>query len=116
MARGLQRQLVSVAVAQPRNPLHGVTLEAMVTALAADAGWAKLAESIPVRCFTHDPSVSSSLKLLRKTDWARARTEALYFALLRRRAGSGTGYRVRRRNSAGPGRPGLNWFTGRADA
>ena len=89
MAQGQQQPPVIVAVAQPRNPLHGVTLQTMVTELADDYGWAKLGESIPVRCFTHDPSLSSSLKFLRKTAWARARTEVLYLALLRRRAASG---------------------------
>ena len=58
---------------QPRNPLHGVTLEAMVRALEAHFGWEELARQIPVRCFSHDPSVGSSLKFLRKTPWARMR-------------------------------------------
>jgi uncharacterized protein (DUF2132 family) len=69
--------------AQPRNPLHGVTLEAMVRALEARHGWDGLAARIPVRCFTHDPSVSSSLKFLRRTPWARDQVEALYLSLLR---------------------------------
>ena len=69
--------------AQPRNPLHGVTLEAMVTALAEHHGWPGLGERIPVRCFTHDPSVASSLKFLRKTPWARAKVESLYLLMLR---------------------------------
>jgi uncharacterized protein (DUF2132 family) len=56
---------------QPRNPLHGLTLEAIVTALADYYGWDELGQRIPVRCFTHDPSVTSSLKFLRKTPWAR---------------------------------------------
>ncbi|HSH91630.1 MAG TPA: VF530 family protein [Ramlibacter sp.] len=68
---------------QPRNPLHGVTLEAIVRALEAYYGWAGLAERMPVRCFTHDPSVSSSLKFLRKTPWAREKVEALYLFTLR---------------------------------
>lgn len=68
---------------QPRNPLHGVTLEAMVRALEAHYGWADLAERIPVRCFTHDPSVTSSLKFLRKTPWAREKVEGLYLFMLR---------------------------------
>ncbi|MCF8161121.1 MAG: VF530 family protein [Polaromonas sp.] len=69
--------------AQARNPLHGVTLEAMVTALSAHYGWAGLGERIPVRCFTHDPSVASSLKFLRKTPWAREKVEGLYLFMLR---------------------------------
>ena len=68
---------------QPRNPLHGVTLEAMVRALEAQYGWAELGRRIPVRCFTHDPSVNSSLKFLRKTPWAREKVEGLYLFMLR---------------------------------
>jgi hypothetical protein len=68
---------------QPRNPLHGVTLEAMVTALHSHFGWAELALRIPVRCFTHEPSVNSSLKFLRKTPWAREKVEGLYLFMLR---------------------------------
>ncbi|HEY8361143.1 MAG TPA: VF530 family protein [Ramlibacter sp.] len=71
---------------QPRNPLHGVTLEAMVRALEAHFGWEELAVRIPVRCFTHDPSVASSLKFLRKTPWAREKVEGLYLFMLREQA------------------------------
>ena len=76
--------------AQPRNPLHGLTLEAIVTALVDHYGWEGLAERIPVRCFASDPSVGSSLKFLRKTPWARDKVEGLYLFMLReaRRAGS----------------------------
>jgi uncharacterized protein (DUF2132 family) len=75
--------------AQPRNPLHGLTLEALLTALVAHYGWAGLAERIPVRCFSSDPSIKSSLKFLRKTPWAREKVEGLYLFMLReiRRAG-----------------------------
>jgi uncharacterized protein (DUF2132 family) len=69
--------------AQPRNQLHGVTLEAIVVALQARYGWADLAIRIPVRCFSHDPSVKSSLKFLRKTPWAREKVEGLYLYMLR---------------------------------
>lgn len=69
--------------AQPRNPLHGMTLESIVTALAEHYGWEGLGERIPVRCFTHDPSVASSLKFLRKTPWARDKVEGLYLFMLR---------------------------------
>jgi uncharacterized protein (DUF2132 family) len=74
---------------QPRNPLHGLTLEAIVTALAEYYGWEGLGERIPVRCFISEPSVSSSLKFLRKTPWARDKVESLYLFMLReqRRAG-----------------------------
>ena len=69
--------------AQPRNPLHGLTLEAMLTALVAHYGWPGLGERIAVRCFTQDPSVASSLKFLRKTPWAREKVEGLYLFMLR---------------------------------
>ena len=69
--------------AQARNPLHGVTLERMVTELSAHYGWPGLAERVPVRCFTHEPSVPSSLKFLRKTPWARDKVESLYLYMLR---------------------------------
>lgn len=68
---------------QPRNPLHGVTLEAMVRALEAHYGWDELGRQIQIRCFTHDPSVNSSLKFLRKTPWARDKVEGLYLFMLR---------------------------------
>ncbi|MES2948621.1 MAG: VF530 family protein [Pseudomonadota bacterium] len=68
---------------QPRNPLHGKTLEAIVTELAAHYGWDGLGERIPVRCFTFEPSVGSSLKFLRKTPWAREKVEGLYLFMLR---------------------------------
>jgi len=68
---------------QPRNPLHGLTLEAIVTQLADFYGWDDLGQRIPVRCFTHDPSVKSSLKFLRKTPWAREKVESLYLFMLR---------------------------------
>ena len=68
---------------QPHNPLHGLTLEAIVTALAEGYGWDGLSERIPVRCFSHEPSVKSSLKFLRKTAWAREKVEGLYLFMLR---------------------------------
>lgn len=68
---------------QPRNPLHGLTLEAIVSALAAHYGWPGLGERIALRCFTQDPSVASSLKFLRKTPWAREKVESLYLFMLR---------------------------------
>jgi uncharacterized protein (DUF2132 family) len=68
---------------QPRNPLHGLTLEAIVTALVAYYGWPELGQRIPIRCFTADPSVASSLKFLRKTPWAREKVEGLYLFMLR---------------------------------
>ena len=68
---------------QARNPLHGLTLEAIVTALVDYYGWEGLGERIPVRCFTSDPSIASSLKFLRKTPWARDKVEGLYLFMLR---------------------------------
>jgi len=68
---------------QRNNPLHGLTLEAILTALEAHFGWAGLAERIPVRCFSNDPSMASSLKFLRKTPWAREKVESLYGFMLR---------------------------------
>ena len=68
---------------QPRNPLHGLTLEEIVRELEAYFGWVELGQRIPVRCFTHDPSVNSSLKFLRKTPWARDKVEGLYLFMLR---------------------------------
>ncbi len=64
--------------AQPRNPLHGITLEMMLVALVDHFGWEELGRRIEIRCFTSDPSVASSLKFLRKTPWARAKVESLY--------------------------------------
>jgi uncharacterized protein (DUF2132 family) len=63
--------------------LHGKTLEALVTELADCYGWEGLGERINIRCFTHDPSVGSSLKFLRKTPWAREKVESLYLFMLR---------------------------------
>lgn len=71
---------------QPRNPLHGITLEAIVRALEAHYGWEELAHMIPIRCFSCDPSVNSSLKFLRKTPWAREKVEGLYLFVLREQA------------------------------
>jgi hypothetical protein len=71
------------AAEQPRNPLHGLTLETILAALVQHFGWAELAERIPIRCFALDPSVKSSLKFLRKTPWAREKVEGLYLFMLR---------------------------------
>ena len=68
------------------DPLHGVTLERMLTELVEHFGWEAMGERIKVRCFTSDPSINSSLKFLRKTPWARAKVESMYLYLLRERA------------------------------
>lgn len=70
---------------QRNNPLHGITLELIVTALFEYYGWDGLAERIPVNCFTNDPSIKSSLKFLRKTPWARDKVERLYLSMLNRK-------------------------------
>lgn len=70
---------------QPRNPLHGLTLEAMLAALVDQYGWPNLGERIPVRCFRHEPSLKSSLAFLRRTPWAREKVEGLYLFMLRER-------------------------------
>jgi len=72
---------------QPGNPLHGITLARMVEDLSDFYGWEELGRLIPVRCFTHEPSVASSLKFLRRTPWAREKVEALYVDSLRRYGG-----------------------------
>ena len=69
---------------QPNNPLHGVTLKALLEDLVARHGWEELGRRINIRCFTSNPSIKSSLKFLRKTDWARAKVERLYIADQRR--------------------------------
>ena len=63
---------------QPNNPLHGKTLEAILTHLVNEYGWDRLGEEIRINCFNNDPSIKSSLKFLRKTPWARAKVEAFY--------------------------------------
>jgi len=71
---------------QPNNPLHGVTLKAILEALVARYGWAGLAERVPVACFQNEPSLKSSLKCLRRTPWARGKVERIYLADARRAA------------------------------
>ena len=63
---------------QPKNPLHGVKLEQVVTKLVDYYGWEGLADRININCFKSDPSIKSSLKFLRRTQWARDKVEALY--------------------------------------
>jgi len=67
---------------QPNNPLHGVTLEMILAHLVDRYGWEELGRTINIRCFTHEPSIKSSLKFLRKTPWARDKVEALYLRSL----------------------------------
>ena len=63
---------------QPNNPLHGMTLEMIVTQLVKQYGWAELGDRIPIKCFTDNPSIKSSLKFLRQTPWARKKVEDLF--------------------------------------
>jgi uncharacterized protein (DUF2132 family) len=63
-----------------KDPLHGVTLELMLTRLVEKYGWEELGRRIKIKCFTSDPSIKSSLKFLRRTEWARQKVETLYLS------------------------------------
>ncbi|MBL8078777.1 MAG: DUF2132 domain-containing protein [Anaerolineales bacterium] len=63
---------------QINNPLHGITLETILTRLVEKYGWEELGKRIPIQCFINDPSIKSSLKFLRRTPWARKKIEELY--------------------------------------
>jgi uncharacterized protein (DUF2132 family) len=65
-----------------KDPLHGKTLEFIVTALVEYFGWEDLGQHIPIKCFNINPSISSSLKFLRKTPWARKKVEELYIRMI----------------------------------
>jgi uncharacterized protein (DUF2132 family) len=69
-----------------QDPLHGITLEQMLTELHAKFGWPELADRIRINCFYENPSVKSSLKFLRKTPWARKKVEDLYIYTIARKA------------------------------
>ncbi|MBI5944372.1 MAG: DUF2132 domain-containing protein [Chloroflexi bacterium] len=66
---------------QPNNPLHGITLEMILTQLVEKFGWEELGNQINIKCFTDNPSIKSSLKFLRKTSWARKKVEDLYLRM-----------------------------------
>lgn len=70
---------------QPNNPLHGIKLQQIIEDLVAHYGWEYMGYEINIRCFTHDPSVKSSLKFLRRTPWARTKVEQLYLIMLEKR-------------------------------
>jgi uncharacterized protein (DUF2132 family) len=72
---------------QPNNPLHGITLEMILTRLVEKYGWEELGRRIPVNCFKNDPSIKSSLKFLRKTPWARKKVEDLYLGTTKNTTG-----------------------------
>jgi uncharacterized protein (DUF2132 family) len=65
----------------PNNPLHGITLKMILTELVEQLGWDEMGRRIPIRCFTLDPSISSCLKFLRRTPWARKKVEDLYLSM-----------------------------------
>jgi uncharacterized protein (DUF2132 family) len=67
------------------DPLHGITLETILTRLVAHFGWKELGRRIEIRCFNHDPSIKSSLQFLRRTPWARTKVEQLYIRHLAER-------------------------------
>ena len=71
------------------NPLHGITLERMLTELVEHVGWERMGRRVKIACFTSDPSIASSLKFLRRTPWARAKVEAMYIAAKRPRKPDG---------------------------
>jgi uncharacterized protein (DUF2132 family) len=66
-----------------KDPLHGITLEKLLTVLVEHYGWQELARMVPIRCFMFDPSIKSSLTFLRKTPWARTKVEEIYCDLRR---------------------------------
>jgi uncharacterized protein (DUF2132 family) len=68
---------------QHKDPLHGVTLETMLTRLVEQYGWEKMGQIISIRCFNNDPSIKSSLQFLRRTPWARTKVEELYLKMYR---------------------------------
>ena len=68
-----------------KDPLHGVTLEMMVTRLQEAYGWEELGRQVRINCFNHEPSIKSSLKFLRKTPWAREKVESFYLYSLRKK-------------------------------
>ncbi len=78
----MQPHMVQTLMAeeQPNNPLHGITLETLLTELVDHLGWEELGDIIRVNCFNTDPSIKSSLKFLRRTPWARDKVEELYLA------------------------------------
>lgn len=71
-----------VSGSQQNNPLHGVKLADILDHLVEEYGWERMGRQVTIRCFTHDPSIKSSLKFLRKTPWARAKVEEMYLRSL----------------------------------
>ena len=75
-----------MTASQNNDPLHGMTLEMILTRLVEQYGWERMGRSVNIRCFTNDPSIKSSLQFLRKTPWARKKVEELYIRSLRESA------------------------------
>lgn len=84
---------------QKNNPLHGVKLVDIMEYLVENVGWKYLGEEVNINCFTHDPSIKSSLKFLRRTPWAREKVERFYLHVLKR------GYSRREKPKREPGKP-----------
>jgi uncharacterized protein (DUF2132 family) len=74
----MRRMQMTMTKPRKQDPLHGITLQMVVTRLMEKYGWEELGRQIKIKCFTNDPSISSSLKFLRRTPWARQQVEALY--------------------------------------
>lgn len=83
---GYHQGMTTVPRDRAPDPLHGVTLERMLTEMVAHFGWEVMGQRIKVRCFTSDPSIPSSLRFLRRTPWARERVEGMYLYMLREQA------------------------------
>jgi len=79
--RAIARTLAAMDQRQPKNPMHGLTLEGIVTQLVEHYGWQELGARIPINCFLSEPSVASTLKFLRRMPWARAKVEALFLQM-----------------------------------
>jgi uncharacterized protein (DUF2132 family) len=77
---GMNEENTEAPIPQPKNPLHGITLEMILTRLVEEYGWPELSRRIPIRCFYNEPSIKSSLKFLRRTPWARKSVEDLYLS------------------------------------
>jgi len=80
---------------KPKDPLHGITLEMILTQLVEQYGWDEMGKAVRIKCFTNDPSIKSSLQFLRRTPWARSKVEALYLRCTRER--------VKKQKSTGEG-------------
>jgi uncharacterized protein (DUF2132 family) len=82
---------------QPNNPLHGATLKALLTELVEKFGWETLGTRVRIRCFTHEPTIGSSLAFLRRTPWARDKVERIYLEMVAERAFKKMGKRGKRK-------------------